>query len=50
MHLVRQFVCVLMRCVLSCHVVPPDLILGTSERAQMFLRLVRVFKSCSFAA
>ena len=41
MHLVRQFVCVLLRCVLSCHVVPPDLILGKSERAQMSPKLVR---------
>ena len=41
MHLVRQFVSELMRCVLSCRVVPPDLSLGTSERARMFPRLVR---------
>ena len=50
MHLVRQFVSELMRCVLSYRVVPPDLILGTSERVRMFPRLFKIFKSCSFAA
>ena len=44
MHLVRQFVSELMRCVLSCRVVAPDLSLGTSERMRMFPRLVRIFK------
>ena len=41
MHLVRQFISELMRCVLSCRVVPLDLSLGTSKRARMFPRLVR---------
>ena len=42
MHLVRQFVSELMRCVLSCRVVPPDLSLGTSKRVRMLPRLVRI--------